>query len=148
MKIFFSYLLFLYNLFFNSQTSSLTKLSQALCMGYPGLQCQQLPTYFSQMFCLQTKLNLLSCKGPSAYSIGKERALVLTYTSLCLLVFLTKMPHAHALAAFRLHVWAKYVIVTHKTSVNEAGRSMGISFSSTSVSKLIVLSPQTSTENV
>lgn len=58
------------------------------------------------------------------------------------------MPHAHALAAFRLHVWAKHVIVTHKTSVNEAGWSIGISFSSTSVPKVIVLSPQISTENV
>lgn len=58
------------------------------------------------------------------------------------------MPHPHAPAVFNLHVWAEYVIGTHKMSVNRAGRSMGFSFPSTHVSKVTVLSPQTSTENV
>lgn len=58
------------------------------------------------------------------------------------------MPYPHVPAVFNLHVWAEYVIGTHKISVNKAGWSTGISFPSTRVSKVTVLSPQTSTQNV
>jgi len=100
-------------------------------------------TWAIRLFSRRKESNLPSFSSSAAL----QKALTLTCISPQFLVFLTKMPHAHESAFFKLLMWVECVITTHKIFVTEAGRSIGISFHNICIWNVIVHSSQAFVEN-